>query len=376
MLKNQKLLSTASIVLCILLASPQIWGATTTNTTVSTVSADVVNVQTSNCVKTIKAFNMEFPAREKIRVETFRDGTRKATISVNITSKDRTCGVCITAEVMLPTKTSEISEAVTPSVPSMSGVYPYKNCSASTDWLLFLLKGQNGTHLVSYNHDDNYDTYYPQWWYHRYSLPDANYPEPRAKQVHVHLAKDYIDNWINQVIDDATMHGIILSLAAGGTELSFALIALYLGLQTFGAALVLIIPMLLGGLADILAAYLQLQGLQKAKWIRDVVTEKFSGDGWTWMWGFNIIHVSKPYIMHPPIGDIYTYEQLYRLLQYRRMHVLYRKTLEYYKSWGADRDNPIKYTAEAWDLEIENPGIIATSADDYRTYPTWDPTWP
>jgi len=176
------------VLLCFLIASPQILAASS----LKTFSSSVVCVSTRSFATAVEALNnMTFPAREYVTVKTFGNGTREATISVSITISQY-CRVNVTMQAMLPTNSQETSTGTTASPEALMKRYINGNLpnyhNSSSDYMKFLSGGDyNDSMYVSYDHDDNYNVYYPHAWNKNYSLPDAEYPQPLAKQTHVHL---------------------------------------------------------------------------------------------------------------------------------------------------------------------------------------------
>jgi hypothetical protein len=237
------------------------------------VKPSIENVKTINSLKKTIAFGQAFESKELIRIEEYTDGSEKFHISEYIMLNDPSCqGVYVNCTIWYnPTLQSSRSEQAYKSAPaiSSSGLYPYFDI---IDGLHFLLKGNNGTHLVSYNHDNNYDSrgYHPGEWYWSGSLPGI-------LMQHIHLPTDVITDWYNGVVDSATLWTTIFAILGGGTTIVGGVVTV-LGCPPIGALAII------GGLAAILGAIVNyVYKMQLANWIRDVVTEKFSGDGWSWM---------------------------------------------------------------------------------------------
>ena len=257
------------------------------------VKPSIENVKTINSLKKMTAFGRAFESKELIRIEEYTDGSEKVHISEYIMLNDPSCqGVYVNCTIWYnPTLQSSGSEQAYKSAPatiSSSGLYPYFDI---IDGLHFLLKGNNGTHLVSYNHDNNFDSrgYHPGEWYWRGSLAGI-------EKTHIHLATDVMTDWYNGVVDSATLWTTIFAILGGGTTIVGGVVTV-LGCPPIGALAIL------GGLAAILGAIVNyVYKMQIANWIRDVVTEKFSGDGWSWMGAvlrFFAIKVYNPYFRVP-----------------------------------------------------------------------------
>jgi hypothetical protein len=244
--------------------------------------------------------------------------------------------------------------------------------------LYFLLGGDyNDTMYVSYDHDDNYNVYYPGAWNMNYSLPDADYPQPLAVQNHVHLPEMLMTEWYDGAVDTATVEGYALGLqsyligaggAVGGGILGYLLASLGLiSLSSPTGALVgVIVGAIVGVIGAIITYWQQMQGYSStAQWVRDVVTEQCTGDGWTWIWGDKVVS-SFASILNPPIGqladpryspDVYE-NQMYELHEFHRVTVGFDNTIRFQQSWGADRNQPQTFTVEASGQTQVNSGFF------------------
>jgi hypothetical protein len=342
---KKPLLCCVGVLLCFLIASPQMLAATS----MKIVSSDVISIETSCSATAVKAFNMTFPANEYVTVETLGNGTREVKISVNVTVC-RYCYVDVTMRTTIPTSSQQTATPCFTPKKYYPGKLPDQNLSSSTDYLKFLSGGDyNGTDHVSYDHDDNYNVYYPRQWQLNYSLPDATYPEPRAQQTHVHLPNWLMTDWYNGVVDTSTVVGIIFA-AAGGV------------MSVIGGILGLNIVAVIAGISAIIGALLAWEGYTQQNWIRDVVTESNDGDGWTWIWGAKVIPSSLlAFIVEPPVWGVYDDNTLAQVLSYHRVGVMIYGETEFYQSWGAQRDSPQQFTVDFGVEKWVNPGIFDLS---------------
>lgn len=185
------------------------------------------------------------------------------------------------------------------------GVFPGKY---TWDNLIFLPKGDNGTHLVKYTHDDNYDTYYPREWFTHWDIPVGTMGN---QKTHVHLSYQEVQDWIQ---DTERTSDILEHVWAGATIGlgALAAVAAYLS-----CGLIALVSGILAAIAGIMALIVWYQGWQMKAWIEDIV-QAHNGDGWCWYW--STYHLGSDRRSHS--------------CWYRWMHT------EWYMSWGAQRDEP------------------------------------
>jgi len=353
-LKRQKL-SVASLLLCILIVSPPISGAVTNNIAKNIDSTEVIDVRVTDSWESIKVLNETLPVKKHILVETFVNGSRKVTISVNISQKHQ--GICITMETMIPTTYESIRTARTVGTEVntqntgytvQSSVYPWKDW---WDGMLFVLQGNNGTHLASYPHDDTFDTYFP-------NQPFLSWVLQGLEKEHQKIGADIAAEWLSGAKSREEAIFLLLTMAGGSMSVLGGFLALFenplAGLLAIAA-----------GVSTIIAALLQLLGWPSwADYLENVAIDKMFGEIFIWTWGWKLFNLGA-YITNPPIMNIHSYNDLYILLQHHRIEILLWGTLEYLQSWGADRDCPQKYSIYAWNARYVNPGVIATTPDEY-----------
>jgi hypothetical protein len=294
----------------------------------------------------MEVLNTTIPYIEKTRIETFGNGTSKAWISLNYTFERKS--ICISMEKLIYPKMipeTKISVAKSSYIQT-SGVWPWK-----TNWdnLLFLLSGNNGSAIVTYDHDDNYDTYYPTQWFARYTLTGL-------QKDHIHIAKDVMTDWYNGVIDRRTVVGIVLGLSGGVMAIITGILAAFV--NPIAAFMTIC-----AGIASIIGWILALLGFTEQNWIRDVVTENYSGDGWSWTWGEKITNtymwIFRP-LVSPLYGGGFSEEDQARIWQYHRVGIGVDNTMEFYQSWGSQRDSPDIYSIDVWGDMYVNPGVICS----------------
>ncbi|MBS7632047.1 hypothetical protein KEJ15_00250 [Candidatus Bathyarchaeota archaeon] len=145
--------------------------------------------------------------------------------------------------------------------------------------------GRNSTCFTTYEHDDNYETYYPLQWNTHYELQGQT-------KIHQHLTTKLLNQWMWNNITTA----YVMALAVAGyhcfheyiafkidpldlpksiaEEIVVAAVAYFWGVPAAIAAVVIIL------LAEIFMQIIQY--VQTVYWINFVVREWFGGDGWRW----------------------------------------------------------------------------------------------
>ena len=322
-----------------LITTPQILSATANKVN----SEATIDVRTTISTNTMEVLNKTIPYMEKTRIETFGNGTSKAWISLNYTFERKS--ICISMEkVIYPKIIPETKVSVAKySYIQTSGVWPSKR---RWDNLTFLLPGNNGSAVVTYEHDDNYDTYYPAQWFARYTLTGV-------EKDHIHIPTDVMTDWYNRVVDRRTVVGIVFGLSGG-------VMAILTGILAAFVNPVAAFMTICAGIASIIGWILALLGFTEQNWIRDVITEKYSGDGWTWIWGENVTETRMwldwPWIN--PYNGIFSNEECARIWQYHRVGIGVCDSMEFYQSWGSQRDSPDKYSIDVYGDMYVNPGAI------------------
>jgi len=327
--KANKTLGIVSIFFSMIVLSPSIMLPSLLQTQVQ---PTMLNTKTVKSIKTMTSFDRTLEAHEVVKTEEWTNGTR-FDLSEHIMVNDPNlldvwvnCTTWRTPQMLERIMASKTQESAP--IRTLSTRYPY---GRFIDGLYFLLKGNNGTHLVSYDHNDNYDTYHPGEWYARYNLTGT-------QKTHVHLAKDLIDDWRNNVIDTADLVGTIFAILGGSTT-AIGGVATVLGAPWVG------VPAIIWGITTIIEAIIVYVYLtQLAQWIRDVVTEQFSGDGWSWM-GAILQFIA---ILRTNLGRIYS------------------------TGWGGSGDCFIRfgkmddfYEVRNWEQSWGAEGVSPSSSQDY-----------
>jgi hypothetical protein len=350
MLKKEKSI-TLIILLAFLLVSPEF--IVMANTRVESLMLSVREKKTSENVTT---FGKTFKVDEFLRVEEWTNGTKLCvSVFVDLNNEEYpflwvNCTKWNSKQTVQSTKT----KIYTPTLPSvLGGDFPGKYIYDG--WIYFLPKGNNGTHYVSYDHNDNYDggpdrdqAYHPGRWYDRFNMTGRDL-------IHVHYTPDFLTSWYNNLTDEADAVAYWATVATGIGWAEAAIVSLLCA--PVGAAI--------GIITAIVAIYEAIEAEQyrgKAKWIRDVITEQFTGDGWTW--------TSKPQKRY-----VLTYWEPF---ESRPMRVdIIWDTRNWYQSWGSEGSDPRFDGAEfdaAWPYYISCRGVSAVYAPwsnnerDYR-YP-------
>ncbi len=272
------------LIFCMLTATPQLTMSLAYSQTRKQTPPSLLSAKTRSSTMTSEALGETLRIEESILLEEWTNGT-KITISERVgeqvptptTDYEQLRGKCVNVCVnftfwnsseTLQKRTIEKSfnERSYTLRATDYPEYPYENW---TDDLLFVLPGNDGFRLVTYHHDYNYDTYYPEQWYKQYNLTgDSMY--------HVHLTKDHMENWLNGIEDRST----IIAIALGGIGGGLSVIG---GVATFLHCPYAAVPAIIGGISAIIAAFLALFGYTDASWLQDHVIERYAGDAWTWI---------------------------------------------------------------------------------------------
>jgi len=221
-------------------------------------------------------------------IETYTNGT-KVHFGMHIYINDSSCtDVWANFTAWLPENTtSEASQSSTSFQPLTEGNLP----TIRVDNLTFLQHASNSTCYTTYEHDDNYQVYYPLEWDYPYALQGTAY-------THLHLAVDILNSWVNENISDAIFIGIcFLSYQAinlmtddlvdlmlhGGEAIKnkvFDEIVGYvsddLGMPWIGVFYSMFAWA--QEFIDFLSEFIQ--PLLRAYWVNQYVRETFGGDGW------------------------------------------------------------------------------------------------
>jgi hypothetical protein len=305
-------------VLCILVLSPQFMGIVTTSSSV-TVPATIINVQTISSKKYMKVLNTDLVADEFIQISLWNNGSKTVHISEHFINQSGIREIWVNM-----TQTISPMAVTTPSLVyplgfhALSGPFPGKY---PWDGLTFLPKGNNGTHIVEYTCDDNFDTYYICQWFTSWKLPGVDFK-------HVHIPAQDITDWLNGVKSRADIIGLIFAIL-GGTASIIGGVASVLGCPEAG------VPAIIGGIASILGAIIEyILGVTEYNWIRDVV-QTWYGDGFTW---FGTVHkfLSVDRWYDPFWNKAIT-------VRYWYVHA------QWQQRWGAHRDSPQSYSVSWWD---------------------------
>ena len=355
MLRKYTLISAVALLLCVLLTTPPILSATVNKENLDA----IIKVETTSAMKTLQVLdNMTLPYKENTKIDYFGNGTKKASISLNFTEFGKG-GICVSMQTMIQPTWARETESET-SVKNYdysaqtSGLYPYVD---QWDTLNFLLPGNNGSCIVSYSHNNNYDSrgYYPGLWYLPFKLPDALYPAANAIADHIHIPADVMADWLNGVTDRRTVIGMVMGLAGGVMAVITGIVAILFNPVAAIAAII-------AGISSIIGWMLSWFARDEQQWKSDTVQEKQSGDGWTWTWGAKLVD-SFAWIFRPPIWTITSQNDVRILERYHRVGIGVRNTMEFQQSWGADRDSPQTYTVDAWGEFYENGGAFGGTRD-------------
>jgi len=278
--KSKSVTSVLAVVLSLLVVSPNLMVALLTVET-QTATPALITIQNSTSLQTQSVFNEIVAVQRYVTSETWTNGTM-LDISEHILNS--TIGLCVNCATWIdPTTTSNTTnEQTTTKTPpfetSSDGLYPYTN---RTDNLFFLLKGNNGTCYVSYDHDDNYDGrgYYAGQW-------DTDYSLNGTQDLHIHLPAYLLSEWISGN-DTAALMAILDFFIGHISDIislpqALSILAILLGLPVVEDP-VLEAAGWLSAINDIIDTIFNVYNhLTQANWVSSVVEESYSGDGWAW----------------------------------------------------------------------------------------------
>ncbi|MBS7633634.1 hypothetical protein KEJ15_08510 [Candidatus Bathyarchaeota archaeon] len=293
----------------------------------------VVNQKIFNNVKTIEALNVSFLAVEKVELVYWNNESVTGIITEEIFVNDPTC-----SKVKINCTTTVTKDAIrkagnpskTQSIVKPCAFFPGKY---EWDGMVFLPAGNNGTHIVEYTQDDNFDTYYPQEWFRSWNLSGEKY-------LHSHLSAQEVTDWIDRKKSAADIFALIFGIAGG-------LLEVVGGVAVFLKCPVVAVPAIIGGLASILAAIIQyVYNVLEIQWIKNVV-QTWYGDGFTWFSSivFPFFTWIQNFFWNAPITTWWRYD--------------FR---EWDQSWGAERDH-FQHYCVTWEPAVHiktmalNPNI-------------------
>lgn len=170
--------------------------------------------------------------------------------------------------------TTVLEESTSPTTSSTgTGPLPTKRI----DGLWFLGHASNSTCFTSYEHDDNYQVYFPGQW-------DLPYALDGIVDRHVHLWSSLLSSWIagNLTHAFAVLAGLLTgkfleNLLSASEEDLIAAVAEFLDAPWLIALWVAY------DVYDIINQIAQMLGYATtAVWVYNTIVEKYSGDGWMW----------------------------------------------------------------------------------------------
>ena len=319
-----KNLSLIASILCMLVLSPQLLLPTALTTIQS--NPTIISVQTMMNIKPMVVFNTSLVAHEFIKIEHWSNGSKTIHISEHFILNHPDCrDVWVNMTQTISSIQSKSLAVETKTVKPLGGVYPGKY---RWDNMLFLPKGNNGTHLVEYDYDDNFDTYYPCEWFTHWNLSRNEYGQPTSL-FHVHLSAQEVTDWMNGIKSRSDILAIIFGALGGG-------LSIIGGIAAFFGCPWAAVPAIIGGISEILATIIALLGITEYNWIRDVV-QTWYGDGFTWI-GTVVKYISMDWWYCPFWSKPITVYQYYT-------HA------EWQQRWGAERDNPQSYHISWWSYD-------------------------
>jgi len=250
-------------------------------------------------------------------------------------------------------------------VPAFSESYPgnLQKYRWDNNAIWFVRAPGNYTIFVKYDHDDNYETYYPGMWNLPWDIAPGEYGN---EKLHTHMAVSDVYDWKTGArSEEEIMRKYVMGTKLGVSIIGAGLVALItwqLGSSTLG----IILSLVVSALVALFNWLLEVLGISnKSQWIEDVVQAE-QGDGFFWSWGFRTKSVDAwiydpllPYIgsgLDPRV--LQGYSQF--LSQYHRIAVGFYEVREFYRTWGSQRDaSPETWNVELW-YDVSVPaGIFA-----------------
>jgi hypothetical protein len=318
MLKNKMLMS-VGLLLSFLIVSPQFLMIPQTAQVLA--QPTMVSVESHSSVRWLTGNMGSYNVTEQIenytRIETWTNGT-KACFSIHIYNNDfQYSDIGVSCTTWLPNNSTL---SVTSLQPLSVGNLPKE----ILDGNITFIYGSNATCYTTYEHDDNYETYYPSGWNYAFDLQGQT-------KTHVHLTQKLLDKWVNDEISTAAVAALCVlgfdyvedKMGAGWIDLDWskavvedALVVLAATLWDVPGANVATVLLIL---ADIIWQIWQYVG--KIWWINNVVRELYGGDGWAWRGPLELGYRLLPWDPY-----VYTAMTIYD----------WHKVYSYDQTWGTD----------------------------------------
>jgi len=354
---SRKSLSAIGVVMSLIIILSQFSGVISNAENHST-TPSLIRVETTNVMKTLAMFGCINVVQQFTSLETWTNGTKVCLADHVINFTNPICGVWVNCTTWLNSaaasttiKSAPTTTIVQPSVfraYSESALYSNTATTPDTDFLMFLLKGSNGTCFVSYDHDNNYDQrgYYPGGWNEDYYLNGM-------WKVHIHFPQKLLSDWIqgNQTAMLLVVAKMLLGKIVKSTLQNF-FYAICEAFAAFFDSPYYVAVMAVPAFIDFINLMYQVYGYAaQIFWIRNVVLESFSGDGWAWR--EKTIYSSDYKMSRPaPRHGSDNYDDYWA----KCWQILDCYDVRYwYQTWGADGvfGTPMFYQINWWDhLEV------------------------
>lgn len=315
--RKEKSLTVVCVLLSFIVISPSFLGISSLQTGPTLLSVEEKS-STGWITPTLGSYRETKRVDRYTRIEKWTNGT-KGHYASHIYLNDSECMAMwanFTAwfpENLTTQQTSHAQTAsVRPLVESNLDRYPKDNVT--------FINGRNSTCYTTYEHDDNYETYYPLQW-------DLPFALQGLTKTHTHLAKGILDGWISGNISDFITLTICYLCYEALNAMSGDLISLML--EPTEAIQSKLVDEIVKSSADYLKSPLNVvsygfwelvdgfikwlesvyEPVARVVWMNFVVKEWFGGDAWAWggpveEWGFYAISSASWYrCLGPPLWE-------------------------------------------------------------------------
>lgn len=324
-LRRRKVLSSTCILLSFIVVSPSFFG-------ISSVKSGPVllRVQEENSrgwvTPTLGGHRESKLADRFVRIEVWTNGT-KVHYASHIWLYEPECrDMWANFTSWIPQSTSQQANR------SSSYFQPLSEGNLPTRQLdgdIWFIRGSNSTCSTSYEHDNNYEVYFPKQWDYPFDMEGLT-------KTHVHLTKSLVYSWWNGNLTtaQALVWSMLISFAVSGFLDALGYEELIVLLADSIDAPFIVILYATYELADLFWQWLQMLGyVMTSVWVYNELWEHYSGDGWAWRgpidhWGCYICSDNSQvfYSSGPP--------QLY----WRRLQrqIDYYDVASWQQSWGSE----------------------------------------
>jgi len=203
------------------------------------------------------------------------------------------------------------------------------------DKIYFVQAPGNETIWVKYDHNNNYERYWPMQFNLPWEIPIGMYGN---QKIHTHMSIADLYDWKtgaksrDEIIKKYLTLGGSATGSFTGVLLGKALVILF-GLT---GGLAAIVSALAAAIGAIIGWFISQLGVSEAEFVENVV-EAERGDGFYWSWDFKTTRVDK------------CVQSGCKMLDHPCTHLWMRIIREFKRTWGANRDaEPGIYATEVW----------------------------